>query len=133
MNCVSPILCGGKPSKSINQRALSRYEKYRKNGEHAAEPLSITRSIYSKLKHIHTHKQTQKVGDHVKQQQQKNWYKILVKIFTTTQKIEIHNTKATTPRKRMINVAQRLSKCLKTIGNCAECGERGRDREKEEL
>lgn len=102
MNCVSPILCGGKPSKSINQRALSRYEKYRKNGEHATEPLSITRSIYSKLKHRHKHK---KVGDHVKRQQKK-WYKILVKIFTTTQKIEIHNTKATTPRKRMINEAQ---------------------------
>lgn len=71
----------GKASKSINQRALSRYEEYRKNREHAAEPLSITRSIYSKLKHTHTHtqKQQQKVGDHVKQKKTgtKYWSKYL--------------------------------------------------------
>lgn len=79
LNCVSPILCGGKPSKSINQKALSRYEKYRKNGEHAAEPLSITRSIYSKLKHTHTSKH-QKAGDHVKRKKKtgtKYWSKYL--------------------------------------------------------
>lgn len=57
----------------------------------AAEPLSITRSIYSKLKHTHTQRNNnKKPGDHVKQK--KLVQNIGQNIYNDPKKIEIHNT-----------------------------------------